>query len=137
MEASASRRGFTLVEPAVALSRARLVEELNENDLGTLQALSRVVDAVSSNRPYRSGWPREKTLSYVLECSGAQFDPDVVKAFLRVAAQKKGAPLTGTAWSPSPERPSNPLPLDAAPADDPPTAREALFPRYSEPCLRD
>jgi hypothetical protein len=119
MEASASRRGFTLVEPAVALSRARLVEELNENDLGTLQALSRAVDAVSSNRPYRSGWPREKTLSFVRDCSGALFDPDVAEAFLRVAARKGGAPLAGAAWSPTPERPSNRLSLEAASAEDP------------------
>jgi len=119
MEASASGRGFTLVELAVALSRARLVEELNENDLGTLQALSRAVDAVSSNRPYRSGWPREKTLSFVRDCSGARFDPDVVEAFLRIAARKGGAPLAGAAWSPTPERPSNPFPLHAASADGP------------------
>jgi putative nucleotidyltransferase with HDIG domain len=100
-------------------------------------ALADVVDAVSSNRPYRLGWPREKTLSFVRDCSGAGFDPDVVKAFLRIAAQKSGAPLTGTAWSPPPERPSHPLPLDAAPAGGPPPVREAPFSGYSEPCLRD
>ncbi len=100
-------------------------------------ALADVVDAVSSNRPYRPGWPQEKTLAFVRECQGAQFDPDVVKAFLRVAAQKNGGPLTGTAWSPTSERPRNPLPLDAAPAAGPATVREASFSGYSEPSLRD
>lgn len=96
-----------------------------------------VVDAVSSNRPYRSGWEREKVLAYVSENSGVQFDPGVVQAFLRIAARKKDAPLTGAAWIPAAERPANPLPLDAVPPGVTPLpAYGALFSGYSEPSLR-
>lgn len=100
-------------------------------------ALADVVDAVSSNRPYRSGWPREKTLSYVDECSGVQFDPDVVKAFLRVAGRKKGGSLAGASWSPAAGYPLNPPSPHAAPSSGPPAAREASFSGYSEPYLLD
>ena len=100
-------------------------------------AVADVVDALSSNRPYRSGWPREKVLAFILENSGVQFDPDVVKAFLRIASLRKFGSLTGIPWIPSSERPENPLPLDPAPPGIPPLpAREASFSGYSEPSLR-
>jgi PAS domain S-box-containing protein len=41
-----------------------------------------VYDALTSDRPYRKGWSREKTLDYIREQSGKQFDPQVVRAFL-------------------------------------------------------
>lgn len=39
-------------------------------------------DAMVSNRPYRQGLPFEEAERRLLEASGTQFDPDVVKAFL-------------------------------------------------------
>jgi HD-GYP domain-containing protein (c-di-GMP phosphodiesterase class II) len=100
-------------------------------------AVADVVDALSSNRPYRPGWPREKVLAFILENSGVQFDPDVVKAFLRIASLRKTGSLTGTPWMPAPERPENPLPLDPVPPGIPPLpARGASFSGYSEPSLR-
>ncbi len=100
-------------------------------------AVADVADALSSNRPYRPGWPREKVLAYFLETSGAQFDPGVVKAFLRIASRNKGDFLTGAPWTPTPERPANPLPLDAIPPGiHPLPARGASFSGYSEPSLR-
>jgi HD-GYP domain-containing protein (c-di-GMP phosphodiesterase class II) len=40
-----------------------------------------VWDALTSNRPYRSAWPRETALVYIYENSNKEFDPYVVEAF--------------------------------------------------------
>ena len=40
-----------------------------------------VFDALSTNRPYRDAWPQAKTLAYLDERSGTEFDPDLVRAF--------------------------------------------------------
>jgi len=41
-------------------------------------------DALSSDRPYRDAWPREKTIAYLKEQAGKQFDPEVVSIFLEI-----------------------------------------------------
>jgi HD-GYP domain-containing protein (c-di-GMP phosphodiesterase class II) len=41
-----------------------------------------VWDALTSNRPYRKAWTREKTLSHISEQAGSHFEPEVVNAFL-------------------------------------------------------
>jgi PAS domain S-box-containing protein/putative nucleotidyltransferase with HDIG domain len=41
-----------------------------------------VWDAVTSDRPYRSGWSKEKTIEYIKSESGKHFDPKVVEIFL-------------------------------------------------------
>jgi HD-GYP domain-containing protein (c-di-GMP phosphodiesterase class II) len=43
-----------------------------------------VYDALGSNRPYRSAWPKEQIIQYIRENSGAHFDPYVVRVFLSV-----------------------------------------------------
>lgn len=40
-----------------------------------------VWDALTSDRPYRQAWSKEKTCEYILERSGKQFDPKIVEAF--------------------------------------------------------
>lgn len=50
-----------------------------------LFAIVDVWDALTSHRPYREAWTREKTLEYILEQSGKHFDPKVVEAFSKVA----------------------------------------------------
>ncbi len=40
-----------------------------------------VWDALTSDRPYRPAWSKEKALLYILEKSGSEFDPLVVTAF--------------------------------------------------------
>jgi len=40
-----------------------------------------VYDALTSDRPYRKAWSREKTLEYIKTNSGIHFDPKVVEAF--------------------------------------------------------
>jgi putative nucleotidyltransferase with HDIG domain len=42
-----------------------------------------VFDALSTNRPYRDAWPFEKTMAYLEERAGLEFDPDIVAAFIR------------------------------------------------------
>ena len=42
-----------------------------------------VYDALSTTRPYREAWPSEKTMSYLEERAGSEFDPDMVSAFIR------------------------------------------------------
>jgi len=41
-----------------------------------------VWDALRSDRPYREAWSDEKTLSYIKDKTGKEFDPRVVKEFL-------------------------------------------------------
>jgi putative nucleotidyltransferase with HDIG domain len=43
-----------------------------------------VWDALTSDRPYRKAWSREDALKYIQEQSGEHFDPEVVKAFLKI-----------------------------------------------------
>ena len=46
-----------------------------------------VYDALSTKRPYRDAWPSEKTLAYLEERAGTEFDPDLVAAFIRTLRQ--------------------------------------------------
>ena len=43
-----------------------------------------VWDALSSDRPYRKAWAREKVIEYVINDSGKHFDPQVVTVFLQL-----------------------------------------------------
>jgi len=43
-----------------------------------------VFDALTSDRPYRPAWPKEKALEYILSCGGTHFDPQVVNLFFRL-----------------------------------------------------
>jgi PAS domain S-box-containing protein/putative nucleotidyltransferase with HDIG domain len=44
-------------------------------------------DALTSDRPYRKAWNKEKVYQYILDSSGTHFDPQVVSAFM--ALQKE------------------------------------------------
>jgi len=46
-------------------------------------AIVDVFDALTSDRPYRQAWSREKTLDYIREQSGTHFDPRLVDIFLK------------------------------------------------------
>ena len=46
-----------------------------------------VYDALTSDRPYRKSWSREKTLDHIRELSGSHFDPQVVDAFLMMVGE--------------------------------------------------
>jgi HD-GYP domain-containing protein (c-di-GMP phosphodiesterase class II) len=47
-----------------------------------------VYDALTSNRPYRAAWPKNKALDHIQELSGSQFDPQVVDAFLQMMGEE-------------------------------------------------
>jgi PAS domain S-box-containing protein/putative nucleotidyltransferase with HDIG domain len=55
-----------------------------------LFAVIDVYDALTSDRPYRPAWSKEKTLAYIQEQSGKHFDPQVVKAFLEFLREWSG-----------------------------------------------
>lgn len=52
-------------------------------------AIVDVWDALTSDRPYREAWSKEKTLEYIRELSGKHFDPQVVELFLNMVSDKE------------------------------------------------
>jgi HD-GYP domain-containing protein (c-di-GMP phosphodiesterase class II) len=52
-------------------------------------AIVDVYDALTSDRPYRPAWTKEKALEYIQEQSGKHFDPKVVTVFLGILKRKK------------------------------------------------
>ncbi len=45
------------------------------------------LDAMTSDRPYRTALPFQTAREEIVRCSGSQFDPDVVQAFLSIPEQ--------------------------------------------------
>lgn len=43
-----------------------------------------VWDALTSDRPYRKAWTKERTIAHMRQSSGSHFDPDVLAAFLEM-----------------------------------------------------
>lgn len=52
--------------------------------LARILAVADTYDAMTSDRPYRMRMPKDKALIVIRECSGSQFDPDLVEVFLRL-----------------------------------------------------
>ncbi|HME90207.1 MAG TPA: HD domain-containing phosphohydrolase, partial [Myxococcaceae bacterium] len=50
-------------------------------------AVADTLDAITSDRPYRKGRPLAAAREEIVRCSGSQFDPDVVNAYLRVPSE--------------------------------------------------
>jgi putative nucleotidyltransferase with HDIG domain len=48
-----------------------------------------VWDAVQSDRPYNTAWPREKTIQYMREQTGNYFDPKIMERFLEMVERDK------------------------------------------------
>jgi putative nucleotidyltransferase with HDIG domain len=48
-----------------------------------LFAIVDVWDAITTDRPYRKSWPRQKALEYIREQGGKYFDPQLVELFLQ------------------------------------------------------
>jgi HD-GYP domain-containing protein (c-di-GMP phosphodiesterase class II) len=55
-------------------------EEIDLN--ARILAVADTYDAMTSDRPYRKGFDHAKAIGLILEESGAQFDPEVLKAFM-------------------------------------------------------
>ncbi|NPA26976.1 MAG: HD domain-containing protein [Chloroflexi bacterium] len=54
-----------------------------------LFAVVDVYDALTSNRPYRKAWPKEKALKFIASKAGKWFDPEVVRVFLKLVQEEK------------------------------------------------
>ena len=50
-------------------------------------AVADVWDALTSKRPYRDAWSKEKTYEHILKNSGSHFDPAIVEAFSTLSLQ--------------------------------------------------
>ena len=46
-----------------------------------------VWDALSSDRPYRKAWPKDKVIEHIRELSGSHFDPEVVDCFIKIISR--------------------------------------------------
>lgn len=46
-------------------------------------------DALTSDRPYRGAWSVEETVKYLRQQAGKEFDPAVVKKFLKIVSEQK------------------------------------------------
>ncbi|MEW6003109.1 MAG: HD domain-containing phosphohydrolase [Nitrospirota bacterium] len=51
--------------------------------MARILAVADAFDAMTSDRPYRRRKSKEETIEEIIEFSGKQFDPDIVKVFLR------------------------------------------------------
>jgi PAS domain S-box-containing protein/putative nucleotidyltransferase with HDIG domain len=59
-----------------------------------------VFDALTSDRPYRRAWSKERALAYLREQAGTQFDPAAVEAFLEMIEDDD---VLEDAFGPAPE----------------------------------
>lgn len=51
--------------------------------LARIVAVADVLDALTSQRPYRASWPEAKAYAFIEQQAGKQFDPQVVAALLK------------------------------------------------------
>jgi HD-GYP domain-containing protein (c-di-GMP phosphodiesterase class II) len=56
------------------------------HEFGRIAAIADVYDALSNKRPYRNALQPYQAYEYILAQSGFQFDPKIVKAFIRLVA---------------------------------------------------
>ena len=61
--------------------------------MARLFALVDVWDALTSDRPYRAAWPRERVLDHLQSLAGPHFDPAIVSVFLQML-QEDSPPST-------------------------------------------
>ncbi len=52
-------------------------------------AIADVYEALVSNRPYRRAYPKARAIKIIREGSGTQFDPDIVKIFLKILEKER------------------------------------------------
>lgn len=48
-------------------------------------AVMDIYDALTSDRPYRPGWTKDRVLEYIQSLAGSHLDPDVVREFLKLS----------------------------------------------------
>lgn len=72
---------------------------------GRIFAVADVFDAITSDRPYRTGQDREEATEFIKKGAGRHFDPKVVEAFLEVMAQEAHMSQAQTTSPPSAVKP--------------------------------
>jgi response regulator RpfG family c-di-GMP phosphodiesterase len=74
---------------------------------GRIVAVADAFDAMTSQRPYKSAVPVAAAIAEIIRCSGTQFDPNVVQAFLHIIAPE----VERQALSPVNASPKIPVPI--------------------------
>jgi putative nucleotidyltransferase with HDIG domain len=74
-----------------------------------------VFDALRTRRPYRDAWEAERTLTYIEERAGTEFEPEAATAFVTMMRKAE----SGIQLSPMPEAPERAAPPVGQPAADP------------------
>ncbi len=143
--------GYKLLEGSDFLERERIIVlhhqerydgkgyplalKAKDIDIGArIFAIADTFDAMTSDRPYRQALTFKAAREEIIRCSGTQFDPRVVDAFLSIPHMEwreirekvegrdvKGEKLSGTAVPP-------PLPKGASTASTPPTPSQIPLP---------
>jgi diguanylate cyclase (GGDEF)-like protein/PAS domain S-box-containing protein len=60
-------------------------------------AIADVFEALTSDRPYRKAYTRDKAVSIIKKGAGTQFDPRVVTVFLKILREESSSPAKGLA----------------------------------------
>jgi putative two-component system response regulator len=55
--------------------------------VGRICAIADVFDALTSDRPYKRGWPVQEATDFIKGQSGKHFDPDLVDKFIENLAE--------------------------------------------------
>ena len=58
--------------------------------LARILCVADTYDAMRSDRPYRTGKSPDETLEEIALCSGSQFDPEAVEAFVEYMSSEEG-----------------------------------------------
>ena len=77
-----------IVDRSLSADLLSLLRGLEIPLLGRMIAVGDTYDAMTSDRPYRRKRNRVDAISEIEQCSGSQFDPQVVKAFIEVTSHK-------------------------------------------------
>jgi len=62
--------------------------------LGRIIGVADAFDAITTNRPYRDKGSIEEAVSEIKRCSGTQFDPEIIAAFIKAYEKRKFFNLT-------------------------------------------
>jgi HD-GYP domain-containing protein (c-di-GMP phosphodiesterase class II) len=56
--------------------------------MARMLAVADAYDAMTSDRPYRTKLTRADAIAEIDRCSGSQFDPQIVEAFIEVTSHR-------------------------------------------------
>jgi HD-GYP domain-containing protein (c-di-GMP phosphodiesterase class II) len=92
-----------------------------------------VYDALRTRRPYRDAWTQERTLIYLRDRAGTEFDPEIAGAFVHMMQQwesqltilsDEGSAVSGSAPAPAPAPTPTPTPTPSSTPPPPPPPAE-------------